>query len=613
MSNQNIKHYLLSDEAVAKLSPKFGQYIMTKSGLLYIDLDENTRIQLGGSGGSSTGESYTKEEIDALIAELENELTAVTSGLEWKPAVDTYEDIATTYPEPADGWTVNTKDKDETWRYTGTEWVLISANSIPIATVDLDGLLSKEDKARIDSLSTEVLSKISESEDGNLLFNGEEIKGGSSVEVDTELSGSSENPVQNKVIYNELQNLKLNAIKETKVAYVNHQYTRTEFESAGTDVTVGYTGSRNNLVVAAFMYRESTLNKINGFDSWTYLGTSHEEQELITSMHDYPQNVDYFYKFIDGTEDSFTWSVNLDNSWTASLFIEFKNADTPFWREDLRQELNSQGTTVTLDKKTDNCVLFGTNVMYFNEMQYSWNISSSNVRQIPAAAEQIPARISFIIDNNENALPFTIVNPVPTDNAGESFCGIEIPAKEVIKGDNIYFAPTLYSTEEKCIGSWVDGKPLYQKTINFNPTIEIKASSTIDMSFMPEFALIDTIIKASALRTDEASEFGYGTAAVALGVRKSNESTMVVYTYTSYSNINFITIQYTKTTDAENSFIDEMVKDYLPIEGSGGCEDVTDAEIEAAIREDASFVGELPEEEIITEEQINQAIEEDKI
>ena len=35
------------------------------------------------------------------------------------------------------------------------------------------------------------------------------------------------------------------------------------------------------------------------------------------------------------------------------------------------------------------------------------------------------------MDNNENALPFTIVNPVVTGGCGESVYGIEIPAKEI--------------------------------------------------------------------------------------------------------------------------------------------------------------------------------------
>ncbi|MCI7205773.1 MAG: hypothetical protein MSA15_07240 [Clostridium sp.] len=255
--------------------------------------------------------------------------------------------------------------------------------------------------------------------------------GGSSVTVDTELSGSSKNPVQNKVIYNELQNLKLNAIKDTKVVYVNHQYKSTSFTEAGTEITYRYTGTAGNLVIAAFMYREETLNKISGFDSWIYLGTSYEKQEIISGKHTYPQNIDIFYKFVDGTEDIFKYSINLANSWTMSLFAEFKNADIPFWREDLRKELGSQGSTITLDKRTDNCVLFGTNAMYWGSAIYSWNISSSTVRQIPAAEGNIQARTVFIMDNNENALPFTIVNPVVTDGCGESIYGIEIPAKEI--------------------------------------------------------------------------------------------------------------------------------------------------------------------------------------
>ena len=255
--------------------------------------------------------------------------------------------------------------------------------------------------------------------------------GGSSITIDTELSGSSKNPVQNKVIYNELQNLKLNAIKDTKVVYVNHQYKLTNFTEAGTEVTYSYTGTAGNLVIAAFMYREETLNKISGFDSWTYLGTSYEKQEIVSGKHDYPQNIDIFYKFVDGTEDIFKYSINLANSRTMSLFAEFKNADIPFWRDDLRKELGSQGSTITLDKKTDNCVLFGTNAMYWGNDTYSWDISSSTVRQIPAAAENIQSRTVFIMDNNENALPFTIVNPVVTGGCGESVYGIEIPAKEI--------------------------------------------------------------------------------------------------------------------------------------------------------------------------------------
>lgn len=84
-------------------------------------------------------DKYTKNEVDNKFSALENKI-------DWKEAVDTYADLLTTYPAPEDGWTVNVKDTDYTYRWSGTAWVAISANAIPKATQGLDGLLSKEDK-----------------------------------------------------------------------------------------------------------------------------------------------------------------------------------------------------------------------------------------------------------------------------------------------------------------------------------------------------------------------------------------------------------------------------------------------------------------------------------
>ncbi|MGL6221629.1 MAG: hypothetical protein ACRC36_26630 [Lacrimispora sphenoides] len=88
-------------------------------------------------------DKYTRNEVDNKFAALEN-------AIDWKETVNTYADIAVTYPNPQDGWTVNVKDTDYTYRYNGTEWVVISANAIPKATQSVDGLLSKEDKTLYD-------------------------------------------------------------------------------------------------------------------------------------------------------------------------------------------------------------------------------------------------------------------------------------------------------------------------------------------------------------------------------------------------------------------------------------------------------------------------------
>lgn len=89
---------------------------------------------------------YTKTETD-------NKISAVVSSLQWKPSVETYADIATTYPNPADGWTVNVNDTDITYRYTGSSWIAISANSIPIATSDTDGKMSAAMAAKLNGIS----------------------------------------------------------------------------------------------------------------------------------------------------------------------------------------------------------------------------------------------------------------------------------------------------------------------------------------------------------------------------------------------------------------------------------------------------------------------------
>lgn len=88
---------------------------------------------------------YTKNEVD-------NKFSALETNIDWKESVSTYDEIATTYPNPQDGWTVNVKDTDYTYRYDGTQWVAISANAIPKATNDVDGLLTKEDYAKISSI-----------------------------------------------------------------------------------------------------------------------------------------------------------------------------------------------------------------------------------------------------------------------------------------------------------------------------------------------------------------------------------------------------------------------------------------------------------------------------
>ena len=116
---------------------------------------------------------YTPNEVD-------NKFSTLETNIDWKEAVDTFADIATTYSSPKDGWTVNVKDTDYTYRYNGSEWVAISANAIPKATNSVDGLLAKEDHANYDDAvakahthsNKDLLDKLGQDSNGALTLDG---------------------------------------------------------------------------------------------------------------------------------------------------------------------------------------------------------------------------------------------------------------------------------------------------------------------------------------------------------------------------------------------------------------------------------------------------------
>lgn len=103
-------------------------------------------------------DKYTKAEID-------NKMNLLTINMTWKDAVNTYDDIATTYPTAQDGWTVFIKDTGFTYRYNDGVWVQISTYNLPLATASNDGRMSKEDKSFLDtvkSLWTSITTHISD-------------------------------------------------------------------------------------------------------------------------------------------------------------------------------------------------------------------------------------------------------------------------------------------------------------------------------------------------------------------------------------------------------------------------------------------------------------------
>lgn len=172
------------------------------AALHQLDSKEVTKEDIGlgnveNKSSSTIRSEITKSNVTTALGytpytpnEIDNKFSTLETKIDWKESVETFDDISSTYPNPEDGWTVNTKDTDYTYRFTGGAWIVISANAIPKATDNVDGLLSKEDHIKYEDANDKkhkhdnktVLDKLTESENGNLLYDGIEIGSGTNDE-----------------------------------------------------------------------------------------------------------------------------------------------------------------------------------------------------------------------------------------------------------------------------------------------------------------------------------------------------------------------------------------------------------------------------------------------
>ena len=106
-----------------------------------------------------------------------------------------------------------------------------------------------------------------------------------------------------------------------------------------------------------------------------------------------------------------------------------------------------------------------------------------------------------------------------------------------------------YSTEEQVVGTWIDGKPIYQKTITIS---NCQANTWNNTNH--NISNIDVIVNEYGLAKCTNGTFyniGYRNAEIC-GMLQANSTTAGVYlgSHTVYNNsVIFITLQYTKTTD----------------------------------------------------------------
>lgn len=109
-----------------------------------------------------------------------------------------------------------------------------------------------------------------------------------------------------------------------------------------------------------------------------------------------------------------------------------------------------------------------------------------------------------------------------------------------------YINPNTYSTEEQIVGKWIDGKPLYQITVNKEFTETVVDNVDYQIAFVNDsidYAIITSIV---------INKVAYPIFSVANAfLRKSTGYLITKFQQTSINPVNSIciTLQYTKTTD----------------------------------------------------------------
>lgn len=125
---------------------------------------------------------------------------------------------------------------------------------------------------------------------------------------------------------------------------------------------------------------------------------------------------------------------------------------------------------------------------------------------------------------------------------------------------DIEISPVIYSEEEREVGCWVDGKPLYEKTV----FIDNISSSTGIQRFAHGISNIETVITTNGTWINKSDNTVYIGSRDIVRPDSINSSAgawadatnIVLSTRENRSNQNlYITIQYTKTTDTPGSGI----------------------------------------------------------
>lgn len=174
-------------------------------------------------------------------------------------------------------------------------------------------------------------------------------------------------------------------------------------ESTGNySYTYSYTGTAGNLLVLCLMIRSELTTSPAG---WTRLGVISQKEP----DSDYSQRVYVFYKTASGNTEQISYGMDRPLRTILGL-LEIKHANSVSLDERTRQEdiiFNDYITCTRPDADDEVLYIWLATIEYYSNNAYPWEVSDSNIWQLPDNGTIIP-RLAAFIESRVAVSSFTI-------------------------------------------------------------------------------------------------------------------------------------------------------------------------------------------------------------
>lgn len=332
------------------------------------------------------------------------------------------------------------------------------------------------------------------------------------------------------------------------------QYT-ISFDFKFTNATF-YSGYTNSIYISGISGAEVTLPTDNDSHSYSFTFTAEETNNLVFS---YPKLIDY--NTVNSDITNFTISGEFGWDYFSELYGKIEDE----WRI-YKGDGSGGGSSVIANPQgtpTDTLSTISIDEIIYELEQTDIEANPSGTATTDLTKLGIDGTIYNIQGGNVDDVYVNGQSVVDANRIAQVKTHKQVTAGEYedqnddiiyfVEDDEelgVYYAPVIYSTEEREIGVWTDNKPLYQKTLT------IPLSNVSDWTLVDDTISYDKLVQAVGTFWEDGGngdQIGHSSArdeTPRLAVKTDHKLYYFADNISSGRNYKYdVTIQYTKTTD----------------------------------------------------------------